>query len=60
MRNTSGQAATISDTKLNQFFRLLSIGNHPQRNQAIIALSHYLALRAKEIACLRIHDIIRS
>ena len=58
MRTNSGQAATISDTKLNQFFKLLSIGNHPERNQAIIALSHYLALRAKEISCLRIHDIL--
>jgi len=57
MRTKTGKAATISDTKLNQLFKLISVGNHAKRNQTIIALSHYLALRAKEMAALRISDI---
>ncbi len=58
MRTTTGQAATLTDTKLNQLMKLISIGNHGKRNQTIMALSHYLALRAKELASLRISDVM--
>ena len=60
MRNTTGQAATLTDTKLNQLLKLVSIGNHGERNQTIMAFSHYLALRAKELASLRISDVIND
>jgi len=58
MRTTTGQAATLTDAKLNQLLKLLSIGNHSERNQAIMAFSHYLALRAKELASLLVTDVI--
>lgn len=58
MRNTTGQAETLTDLKLNQLLRLVLIGNHGERNTAILAFSHYLALRAKELASLRINDVI--
>ena len=58
MRNTTGQAATLTDTQLNQLFKRISTGNHAKRNITIMALSHYLALRAKELASLRISDVL--
>ena len=58
MRTTTGQAATITDSKLNQLLKLVSIGKHGERNQTIMALSHYLALRSKELASLRISDVM--
>lgn len=58
MRTTTGQAATLTDTKLNQLLKLISIGNNSERNQTVMAFSHYLALRAKEIASLRISDVV--
>jgi integrase/recombinase XerD len=58
MRTTTGQAATLSDIKLNQLLKLLSIGNNGKRNETILALSHYCALRAKEVAALRISDVV--
>ena len=58
MRTTTGQAATLTDTKLNQLLKLVSIGNHGERNQTIMAFSHFLALRSKELASLRISDVI--
>jgi integrase/recombinase XerD len=58
MRNTTGQAATISDNKLKQLFKLVSIGNHAKRNETIMALSHFLGLRSKELAALHVFDVI--
>lgn len=58
MRTTTGQAGTLTDNKLNQLLKLVSIGNHGERNHTIMAFSHYLALRAKELASLRISDVI--
>ena len=58
MRTTTGQAATLTDSQLNQLFKRISVGNHAKRNETIIALSHYLALRAKELASLRISDVL--
>ena len=58
MRTTTGQAQTLTDTKLNQLFRLISLGNHAERNNTVIALSHFLALRAKEMASMVISDVI--
>ncbi len=58
MRTTTGKAKILSDANLKQFFKLLSIGNFGERNVTIMALSHYCALRAKELAALRISDIV--
>jgi len=58
MRTTTGQAATLTDTKLNQLLKLVSISNHGKRNETILALSHYLALRAKELASVRVADVM--
>lgn len=60
MRTTTGQAATLTDPKLNQLLKLVSIGNHGKRNETILALSHYLALRAKELASVRISDVMNA
>lgn len=58
MRTKTGQAATLTDSQLNQLFKRISVGNHAKRNETIIALSHYMALRAKEISCLLVSDVI--
>lgn len=58
MRTNTGQAGTLTDNQLNQFFKRLSVGNNIKRNQAVIALGHYLALRSKEIALLKISDVL--
>ncbi len=38
--------------------RIIAGGNHPERNKAIVILSNYLGLRAKELAALKIGDVL--
>ncbi|MCW9025522.1 MAG: site-specific integrase [Gammaproteobacteria bacterium] len=58
MRTKTGQAATLTDSQLNQLYKRISVGNHAKRNKTIMALSHFLALRAKELAALRVSDVV--
>jgi integrase/recombinase XerD len=56
---TTGQAKTFSgDGKdLKQLLRIIDNGHHAKRNIAIVILSHYLGLRSKELASLKIKDV---
>lgn len=56
MAGKSGQAPYVSEIEL--FETLESIkGKHFLRNQAILFFSHFLGLRAKELASLKIGDV---
>ena len=56
---TTGQAKVLSsDGKdLKQLLRVIDGGHHAKRNSAIVILSHYLGLRSKELAALKIKDV---
>jgi len=55
----SGKAPYINASDLNQTMQSLS-GKHAARNEAILLFSHFLGLRAKEIASLKICDVFDS
>ena len=54
----SGQAKVLDDKELKRVLSVVESGNHAQRNAAIVILSHYLGLRSKELAALKIGDVI--
>ena len=56
-KGTTGQAEVFGEKELKLVLRLVESGNHPERNKAIVIISNYLGLRAKEIASLKISDI---
>lgn len=55
----SGKAPYINESDLQQTMLNLS-GIHAARNEAILLFSHFLGLRAKEIAALKINDVFDS
>ena len=54
----SGQAKVLDDKELKRVLSVVESGNHAKRNAAIVILSHYLGLRSKELASLKIGDVI--
>lgn len=57
-RNSTGKANTLSEHQFKQLIKLVSIGNNPERNTTILYFSYYLGLRAKELASLKISDVL--
>ena len=59
---STGQANVLStDGKdLKQLLRVIDAGQHARRNTGIVILSHYLGLRAKELAALKIKDVYEA
>lgn len=57
---TTGQAQVLGDKELKQVLRVIESGNHAKRNTAIVIMSNYLGLRSKEIAALKIKDVIEN
>lgn len=55
---TTGQARVLDEKELKQVLKMVEIGNHAKRNAAIVILSNYLGLRAKELAALKISDVV--
>ena len=55
----TGQAKVLDDKELRQVLKVIEIGNHAKRNAAIVILSNYLGLRAKELASLKVSDVIK-
>jgi len=43
--------------KIPNNLRVIDGGHHAKRNSAIVILSHYLGLRSKELAALKIKDV---
>ncbi len=54
----SKQAQTLSKAELNKVLNIVEAGRNGLRNKTILLLTHYLALRAKEIASIRIDDVV--
>jgi integrase/recombinase XerD len=54
----SKQAQTLSKSELNKVLTIIEAGRNGLRNKTIILLTHYLALRAKEIASIKINDVL--
>lgn len=54
------QARTINEKQARSLFAFISAGRNPLRNKAMFALSYYCGLRAKEIASLKIGDIVKA
>jgi integrase/recombinase XerD len=54
----TGQAQVLNEDELKQVLQFVRGGkNHSARNIAIVVLSNYLGLRAKELAALKISDV---
>ena len=54
------QARTINEKEAKRLFTFVGIRRNPIRNKAMLALSYYCGLRAKEIASLTIGDVIKA
>jgi integrase/recombinase XerD len=57
-RTHTGKAGTLSGNELNTLLKIVEAGNNGLRNKTILLLTHYLALRAKEISCIKITDVL--
>ena len=54
------QARTINEKQAKAMFAFLSTGRNAARNRAMFALSYFCGLRAKEIACLTVGDVLKA
>ena len=54
----TGQAKVFDDKELKRVLSVVESGNHAKRNVAIVILSNYLGLRSKELAALKIGDVL--
>ena len=54
----TGQAKVLDDKELKMVLKIIGSGHHAKRNTAIVILSHYLGLRSKELASLKISDVV--
>ena len=54
----TGQAKVLDDKELKRVLSVVESGNHAKRNAAIVILSNYLGLRSKELAALKISDVL--
>lgn len=54
---TTGKARAITDKELVITLKVAEKSRSPKRNIAILILSHYLGLRAQEIAMLKVGDV---
>ena len=52
----TGQAKVLNNKEL----KIIDTGHHAKRNTAIVILSHYLGLRFKELASLKISDVVET
>jgi integrase/recombinase XerD len=53
-----GQAKVLSDQEIKRVLNSLRKGNHSKRNVALFYFSLRLGLRAKEMALLRVNDVL--
>lgn len=56
----TGQAQVINDKELKIILSVVESGKNAKRNIAIVILSHYLGLRAKELAALKMSDVLEN
>lgn len=53
-----GKARVPTEGELKRLFSIVKVGNHARRNAAMLSVSYRLGFRAKEIASLRIRDVL--
>ena len=53
-----GKARVPTEAELKRLFGVTRAGNHAKRNAAMLAVSYRLGFRAKEIAGLRVKDVL--
>ena len=53
-----GKARVPTDSELKRLFGIIKAGSHARRNAAMMSVSYRLGFRAKEIASLRVQDIL--
>lgn len=56
----TGQAQVLTEKDIKLILKVIEAGNHAKRNSTIIILSHYLGLRSKELASLKIGDVLEQ
>ena len=54
------QAKILTDTEVKRVLAVIGANRHAKRNRVVFQLSHLAALRACEIASLRIRDVVDS
>lgn len=58
---TTGQAQVLTDAELRKVLRVAQAASfHAERNVALLVMSNYLGLRAKELAALKIADVFEN
>jgi integrase/recombinase XerD len=53
-----GKARVPTDSELKRLFSITKVGQHARRNAAMLSMSYRLGFRAKEIASLRVSDVL--
>ena len=53
-----GKARVPTDSELKRLFSITKVGRHARRNAAMMSVSYRLGFRAKEIASLRVQDVL--
>lgn len=53
-----GRARVPTESELKRLFSVTKAGQHARRNAAMLAVSYRLGFRAKEIASLRVRDVL--
>jgi len=59
-KGTTGQAKVLDEKEMKQVLKIVEVGNHSKRNTTIVVLSHFLGLRSKELAALKIGDVYEN
>jgi integrase/recombinase XerD len=59
-KGITGQARAITAKELAVVLKVSESSRHPERNYALLILSHYLGLRAQELSLLKIADVFDS
>lgn len=54
------RAKTLTQTELKRVLDIIKSRSHAERNRAIVLLSHLAGMRAKEMATLRVGDVMDS
>lgn len=53
-----GKARVPTEGELKRLFSIVKVGKHARRNAAMLSVSYRLGFRAKEIASLRVRDVL--
>lgn len=54
------QAKTLTDKELRKVLAYIAVHPHAARNRAMLLMTHWSGMRVKEVACLRIDNILAA